>query len=40
MKEIKNAVNYLKPGYKRVEAIIRTEHGLRTIHTDIPKDKA
>jgi len=31
--------NYLKSGYKRVEAIVQTDKGLRTVHVDIPKDK-
>jgi len=31
--------NYLRPGYERVEAIVKTDEGLRTVHLDIPKDK-
>jgi len=35
--ETRKKDNYLRSGYKRVEAIIKTESGLRTMHLDIPK---
>lgn len=37
--ETRKKDNYLRSGYKRVEAIIKTDQGLRTMHLDILKDR-